>query len=85
MEILNRSSVSVEFDLWKELEPPGGGVLTSSPRSMSLGPGQSLTLRARQRIPPEAPPGTYALRGLVGAFPVAEDSDTFTFRKIPAS
>jgi hypothetical protein len=81
MEIVNRSAVAVDFDLWTELELPGGGMRTSSPRSLTLDAGATLTLRARQRIPAQAPPGTYSLRGLVGAFPSADDLDSFTFLK----
>jgi FG-GAP repeat len=81
VEIVNRSDGAVEFDFWTELQSPDGGLRTSSPRSLTLGAGANLTLNARQRIRAQAPPGTYTLRGLVGTFPSAVDSDTFTFVK----
>jgi hypothetical protein len=81
VEIANRSDVAVEFDLWTELERPGGGLKTSSPRSLTVEAGGTLNFRARQRIPAQAPSGTYTLRGLVGSFPAADDADTFTFVK----
>ena len=80
VEILNRSSAAVDFDLWTELERPGG-VRTRSPRSLSVAAGRTVTLALRVRVAGGEPAGTYTLRGLVGTFPVAEDSDTFTFVK----
>jgi hypothetical protein len=81
VEIVNRSNVAVDFDLWTELEILGGGLRTGSPRALTLEAGASLTVRSRQRIPAGAPAGTYTLRGLVGTFPTADDSDSFTFVK----
>jgi hypothetical protein len=81
VRIVNRSDAAVEFDFWTELERPGGGLKTSSPRSLTVGAGGTLTFRARQRIPAQAPSGTYTLRGLVGGFPATDDADTFTFVK----
>jgi len=81
VEIVNRSNVAVDFDLWTELEVPGGGLRTGSPWALTLDAGASLTVRLQRRIPPGAPPGTYTLRCLVGTFPTADDSDSFTFVK----
>lgn len=81
VEVVNRSDVAVEFDLWTELERPDGNVRTGSRRSLTLEAGATLTLRGRQRIRAQAPAGTYSLRGLVGIFPSADDSDSFTFLK----
>ncbi len=83
VEIVNRSDVAIDFDFWTELEVPGGGLRTSSPQPLTLEGGASLTFKAHRRIRAQAPPGTYTLRGLAGAFPVADDSDTFTFVKQP--
>jgi len=80
-EIVNRSTVAVDFNFWTELVRPDGGLRTGSPRSLTLEAGASLILKGRQRIPAGAPPGTYTLRGLVGTFPTADDSDSFTFVK----
>jgi hypothetical protein len=73
--------VAVEFDLWTELERPDGNVRTGSPRSLTLEAGATLTIRGRQRIRAQAPAGTYSLRGLVGTFPSADESDSFIFLK----
>jgi hypothetical protein len=81
VDIVNRSDAAVDFDFWTELERPGGGLKTSSPRSLTVEAGRTLTLRARQRIPARAPSGTYTLRALVGGFPASDDADTFTFVK----
>jgi hypothetical protein len=80
-EIVNRSNTPVDFDLWIELEAPSGATRTSRPRSLTLEAGATLALRGRQQIRGTAPPGIYTLRGLVGTFPVSNDSDTFTFVK----
>lgn len=81
VEIVNRSDVAVDFELWTELERPDGRVRIGSPRSLTLEGGASLRLRGKQRIRAQAPPGTYTLRGLVGNFRTADDFDTFTFVK----
>jgi hypothetical protein len=81
VEVVNRSDAVVAFDFWTELQSPDGGLRTSPPRSLTLDGGASLTLNTRQRIRAQASPGTYTLRGLVGTFPSAVDSDTFTFVK----
>ncbi len=81
VEIVNRADPTVICDFWTELERPDGGLRTSSPRSLTLDAGATLIRTARQPIPAGAPSGTYTLRGLVGTFPAAEDSDTFTFMK----
>lgn len=84
IEVVNRSAAAVDFDLWMELERPGGGMRTTSPRSLTVEAGQTLDLRVRQRIPAQSPPGTYTVRALVGTFPAADDVDTFTFLKAGA-
>jgi hypothetical protein len=81
VEIVNRSNVAVDVDFWTELEAPGGGLRASRPRSLTVGAGATLMLRTRQRIPAQARPGTYSLRGFVGTFPAVDDSDAFTFVK----
>jgi hypothetical protein len=79
--IVNRSAAAIDFDLWTELAGPGGSIRSSSPRRLTLDATASLTRELRLRIPGVAPPGTYTLRALVGTFPAADDSDSFTFVK----
>jgi hypothetical protein len=79
--VVNNAAVAVGFDLWTELERPDGRVRTSSPLHLTLDAGATLTRTVQRRISADAPPGGYTLRGLVGAFPIADDVDAFTFVK----
>jgi hypothetical protein len=71
----------VTLDEWIDLERPDGRIRAGTPRTVVLGPGETLTLAARIRIPARAPTGTYTVHAQVGDFPTAKDSDTFTFVK----
>jgi FG-GAP repeat len=79
--VTNPSGASVEFDLWTELDRPDGGTRQGRPKTLTVGAGETVSFQLRQRIPGQAPAGTYTLRGLVGTFPTAEDVDTFRFVK----
>ena len=79
--VVNNAAVPRDFDLWTVLERPDGRTSTSSPLNLTVDAGATLTRALQRRIPASAPAGSYTLRGLVGAFPTAEDVDAFTFVK----
>ena len=81
LEVVNPSDTAVTVDVWMQVEAPGGAVRTSAPRSVTLPAGQTMARAGQLPVPGGAPAGTYQLRGFVGAFPTAEDQDSFTFVK----
>ncbi|WP_456425984.1 FG-GAP-like repeat-containing protein [Rhodocaloribacter sp.] len=77
----NHSDVTRTFDVWVNLTGPGGVNITRGPVPVTLDPGATTNKDLSQTVPASADAGTYTMTGSAGAFPIAEQSDAFTFTK----
>ena len=68
------------FEFWFDIEGPGDH-RTGSPIERTLAPGASLSGTLNQTIRGSAQPGAYTHTCNVGAFPIADDSDSFDWTK----
>jgi hypothetical protein len=69
--VTNTSAAPVTFEAWTAAEGPVGRSPVVGPRAVTLAPGATASRTLVQRVPGNAPAGTYAYRGLAGAFPDA--------------
>ncbi len=81
--IQNWDSGPQSFDLWTQIELPGGSTVEVMSISGLTLPGNALVDRDRtQYVPEYAPSGTYTYHGYVGTYPwVVDSTDAFTFEK----
>ena len=79
----NATTSTQTFDFWITVDVPGGLTITQGPVSRVMPPG-AMTITPDLRVPGSAPAGEYLISAHVGAFPVAEQSDGFSFTKLAA-
>lgn len=82
--LTNPSSEARTFEAWSEAMLPSGALYGPlvGPVAVRLGPGATVTRTLTQRVPANAPPGTYTYTANVGAYPSAiEASDGFPITK----
>jgi len=83
--VASDAGFSRSFDAWIEISNQDEDVrLLRGPFHITLGPGDSARRRLTELVPGSAPAGTYTVKGSVGRFPAAADSDAFTFVKLGA-
>jgi hypothetical protein len=82
--ITNNTATEQTVDLWIEIEDPQGGIFSPGPSMVTIGANATTTLSRRQRVPSGLSAGVYTLRGLIGTFPIADASDSFTWEKTAA-
>ena len=80
----NATTSTQTFDFWITVDVPGGLTITQGPVSRVMPPG-AMTITPDLRVPGSAPAGEYLITAHVGNFPVAEQSDGFSFTKLAAS
>ena len=78
--LTNHTDATRSFDLWLNLTGPGVD-FERGPRVTTLAPEESLTHHVGFHVPAIAAAGTYTVTMSVGTFPVADESDGFTFEK----
>ena len=79
--LVNEGDTSRAVDVWVTLTGPNTNrQLTRFP--VTLSPGAGIVRNFTQKVPGGLAPGTYSVTGNVGAFPVAEESDSFTLTKL---
>ncbi len=77
----NHTDVTRTFDAWVNLTGPGGVNITRGPVPVTLDPGATTTKDLSQTVPGGGAAGEYTMTGSAGTFPIAEQSDAFTFTK----
>jgi len=80
IEIVNNGASSETFDIWLDIDGPGVD-RTRGPFTRTLAAGGSIMRTLNQNVPGGAPTGDYVQTCSVGAFPTADDSDSFTWDK----
>lgn len=80
LSVANNGAAAQTVDLWISHDGPGVS-RTLGPISRTLAPGGGLNKTLTQKIPANAPAGTYSLAADVGTFPTSEAGDSFTFEK----
>ncbi len=81
----NHTDVTQTFDAWVNLTGPGGVNLTRGPVPVTLDPGATTNKDLSQTVPAGAAAGEYTMTGSAGSFPIAEQTDAFTFTKAAAA
>ncbi|WP_456426463.1 FG-GAP-like repeat-containing protein, partial [Rhodocaloribacter sp.] len=84
VELTNTSETTQTFDFWITIDLPDGNVITRGPVNRAMDAGSSGSFNFTQRVPGSAPAGEYLISAYVGAFPVADHSDGFSFTKLAA-
>jgi hypothetical protein len=82
LTVVNTTTSAQTTDLWLSITNDGGVDVTRGPFNVSLDASGSLFRTVTQKVPAGAPAGTYTYTASVGAFPVADQSDSFTFEKL---
>ncbi len=85
VSLTNHTGTTRDVDFWTHITGPDGISLVRGPVPVSLAPGASLSKTLSQKVPASAPAGIYTLTAKTGTFPIAEQTDTFTFTKEAAS
>jgi hypothetical protein len=81
LQMFNNTDTLQTFDTWITIDGPGLN-RTFGPRAFSLDGGRNFGAALTQVIPGGAPAGLYTHSASVGTvFPVADDSDSFTWEK----
>ena len=81
--VLSDAGFPRRFDAWIEISNQDAGIrLLRGPFHLAFGPDGSARRRLTELVPDTAPAGTYVVKGSVGRFPAAADSDSFTFEKL---
>ncbi|GIV57840.1 MAG: hypothetical protein KatS3mg042_0753 [Rhodothermaceae bacterium] len=81
VSLTNHTGTTRDVDFWTHITGPDGISLVRGPVPVSLAPGASLSKTLSQKVPASAPAGIYTLTAKTGTFPIAEQTDTFTFTK----
>ncbi|WP_456426599.1 FG-GAP-like repeat-containing protein [Rhodocaloribacter sp.] len=81
LAVTNHTSETQDLDVWLHIAGPNGISLTLGPVYRTLSPGETVNVRATQKVPITAPAGTYTFEGLSGNFPLGTQSDRFEFTK----
>jgi hypothetical protein len=82
VQLTNTTTVPMTFEAWSAAAGPLTVSPVLGPRAVTLPPGASVTRTLTQRVPGNAPPGTYTYAVNVGDFPGAVlSSDSFTVVK----
>ncbi|MEM1056527.1 MAG: T9SS type A sorting domain-containing protein [Bacteroidota bacterium] len=87
MKVFNDGPADETTEIWTEALLPDGSVVGPlfRPRTVTAPAGGRAKVQARQRVPAEAPAGTYTYRAYIGTFPTPTATASFTFEKTGGS
>ena len=81
IDVVNSGTISEATEVWVTLTGPGI-TFTKGPIPITVTAGGTFAATIAQNVPAGAAAGTYTQSGSIGAFPVADQSDSFTFEKL---
>lgn len=81
--LTNPGESAQSVEVWTDAVLPNGSEYGPAlrARTVAVPAGGSATVKARQRVPANAPTGTYSYRAHIGTFPAATASASFAFTK----
>ncbi len=85
IDITNSSAVDQTIELWINVAGPNNISITRGPVPMTIAAGTTFSRTIEQKVPDTAPAGTYTTTASIGSFPIADQSDSFTWEKQAAS
>ncbi len=84
VDITNTSAVDQTIDVWINVSGPNNISITRGPVPMTIAAGTTFSRTIEQKVPDTAPAGTYTTSASIGSFPIADQSDSFTWEKLAA-
>ncbi len=81
IDVVNTGTISETTDIWVTLSGPGI-TFTKGPIPITVAAGGAFGATIAQNVPAGAAAGTYTQSGSIGTFPIADQSDSFTFEKL---